>query len=247
EAGVEGPGVPEDRTPDGRPGVHAQFWHLTRLGIKAQLMPRIGQCILTCPTTRLFDGLPGAKRRLRIGPAIRLFGDGFEEKAEIGGRKGWRIPVMEGEFFIENYFGAKLGVANGNFVIMGRTGDAALRAALKAVEAVGKVEGVILPFPSGICRLGLKARSRRYKLPASINHPLYPTLREAIPDETRVPEGVGGAYQIVVNGLSLDAVNRAIAQGIKAAARVSGVVRITASNFGGRLGRHRVYLSDVLP
>lgn len=245
EAGVEG-AVPPERTPDGRIGALVQIWHRTRLELKAQMIVRIGQCILTCPTTAVFDALPDAKRRLKVGRSTRLFGDGFQKANEIDGRKVWRIPVMEGEFVIEDTFGAKLGVAGGNFLIMAESRDAGLEAAEKAVEAIGKVEGVVLTFPGGICRSGSKVGSMKYKLLGSTNHPFCPTLREFIPQETVVPEGVSSVYEIVINGLSLDMVNSAMRMGIKAATKIPGVKRITAVNFGGKLGKYKSYLREIL-
>lgn len=244
EAGVEG--VPPERTPDGRIGALVQIWHRTRLELKGQMIVRIGQCILTCPTTAVFDALPDAKRRLKVGRSTRLFGDGFQEAHEIAGRKAWRIPVMEGEFVIEDTFGAKLGVAGGNFLIMSESRAAGLEAAEKATEAIGRVEGVVLTFPGGICRSGSKVGSMKYKLLGSTNHPFCPTLRGVIPRETMVPEGVSSVYEIVINGLSLDMVNRAMREGIKAATKIPGVKRITAVNFGGKLGKYKTQLRDIL-
>lgn len=245
EAGVERL-IPSDETPDGRPGAVIQVWQRTRRELKKQLISRIGSCVLTCPTTSVFDGLPRAKRRLKVGRGIRYFGDGFQEEGEVARRRVWRIPVMEGEFIIEDAFGAQIGVAGGNFIIMARNRGAGLGAAEEAVSAIKQnVEGVILSFPGGICRSGSKIGSRKYKLTASTNHPFCPTLREAIPSETMIPEGVSTIYEIVINGLSLDAVNEAISQGIKRAVKVPGVERITAVNFGGRLGQYRSNLKSI--
>jgi formylmethanofuran--tetrahydromethanopterin N-formyltransferase len=245
EAGIEG-NVPPDKTPDGRPGTIIQIYHRTRRELKQQMILRIGQCIMTCPTTAAFDALPEAKRRLKVGRSIRLFGDGFQRKDEMYGRKVRRIPVMEGEFIVEDRFGAQNAVAGGNFLILAENQKACLQAAEEAVQAIGlESEGVILPFPGGICRSGSKAGSLKYKLKASTFHQYCPRLKKLVPD-TMVPENVHSIYEIVINGLNLDMVKRAMAEGIKAAVKVPGVVKISAGNYGGKLGPYRAYLKEIL-
>jgi len=138
EAGIEGGIVPPERTPDGRPGVLIQIWHRSRRELKVQMLTRIGQCILTCPTTAAFDAMPEAKRMLKVGRALRKFGDGFQKRDKLGDRTIWRIPVMEGEFVIEDKFGVRKGVAGGNFIIMANSQASGLEAAEKAVEAMGR-------------------------------------------------------------------------------------------------------------
>jgi len=245
EAGVEGPLVPAEKTPDGRPGVHIQIYHRTRTELKHQMISRIGQCILTCPTTAAFDAMPDAKRRLRVGWAVRMFGDGYEKKDSLGDRKIWRIPVMEGEFLIERRFGVRRCVAGGNFIIMAEDRNAGLQAAENSVEAMSKVEGVVLTFPGGICRSGSKVGSMKYKLPASTNHLFCPALREIV-GGTLVPEGVRSVYELVFNSLTFDTIKRATAEGIRAAVAVSGVRKITAVNFGGKLGPYQIKLKETL-
>jgi formylmethanofuran--tetrahydromethanopterin N-formyltransferase len=245
EAAVEGCTVPPERTPDGRPGVHVQIWHRSRRELKLQMITRIGQCILTCPTTAAFDALPDAVRKLKIGLALRKFGDGFQKRDKLGDRNVWRIPVMEGEFIIEDRFGVKKGVAGGNFIIMANSQAAALRAAEEAVQAMNAVEGVVLPFPGGICRSGSKVGSIKYKLPASTNHPFCPTLRASISD-SKIPENVQSVYELVFNGLNTEIVEKATGVGVAAAAKTPGVVKITAVNFGGKLGPYQIRLVDAL-
>ena len=245
EAAVEGSMVPPERTPDGRPGVLVQIWHRSRRELKLQMIMRIGQCILTCPTTAAFDALPDAIRRLKVGLALRKFGDGFQRRDKLGDRNVWRIPVMEGEFVIEDRFGVKRGVAGGNFIIMANSQVSALEAAEKAVQAMGMVEGVVLPFPGGICRSGSKVGSLKYKLPASTNHSFCPTLRTSIPD-SKVPQTVQSVYELVFNALDTEIVKKATGVGVAAAAKVHGVVKITAVNFGGKLGPYQIPLVDAL-
>ena len=245
EAGIEG-AVSADKTPDSRPGVLIQIFNRNRFELKHQLILRIGQCVMTCPTTSAFDAMPDAKRRLKVGRSIRLFGDGFQRKGMVGSRKVWKIPVMEGDFVVEDGFGAKESVAGGNFLILARDKISGLKAAEAAVEAIkAKTSEVILPFPGGICRSGSKAGSLKYKLRASTNHPFCPKLKTVVSD-SQVPEDVNCVYEIVINGLSVEAIKRAMGEGIKVAAGVQGVVRISAGNYGGRLGPYKAFLKEVL-
>lgn len=243
EAGVEGV-KPED-TPDGRPGVYAQIYHTDRVMLRAQLLFRIGQCILTCPTTALFDGLRNARRKFKVGKSLSTFGDGFQREDNIGGRKVWRIPVMEGEFIVEESLGVVRGVAGGMFLILASDKTSGLKAAETSVEAISKIEGVILPFPGGICRSGSKVGSLKYKLRASTNHLFCPTIRDQV-EGTKIPEGVNSVYEIVINGLTFDSVRNALKVGIEAASRVDGVKYITTANYGGKLGPYKLYLSEAL-
>jgi len=245
EAGVEGPIVSPEKSPDGRPGARIQIYHRTRTELKMQIISRMGQCVLTCPTTSAFDDMPNAKRHLKIGGAIRMFGDGYEKKDNVGDRKIWRIPVMEGEFVVQNRFGVRRCVAGGNLIIMADSQNAALKAAEDAVQAMTRLEGVVLTFPGGICRSGSKIGSMKYKLPASTNTPLCPTLRETV-SGSLVPEGVKSIYELVFNGLTFNIVKQATAEGIHAATAVPGVRKITAANFGGKLGPYQIKLKEAL-
>jgi formylmethanofuran--tetrahydromethanopterin N-formyltransferase len=245
EAGIES-NVSSNETPDRRPGVMVQIYHQTRGDLKKQMVGRIGQCIMTCPTTAAFDGLPSAVRKLKVGRSLRLFGDGFQKKDEVGGRKVWLIPVMEGEFVVENSFGVMKAVAGGNFLIFAADFRSGLKAAEKAVDSIRRnAKYVIMPFPGGICRSGSKVGSLKYKLPASTNHPFCPTLRDYMSD-SQVPRNVKSIYEIVINGLDLGSTKKAMSEGIKAAAKVEGVVKISAGNYGGRIGPVKIYLRETV-
>ena len=245
EAGVERL-MPKDKTPDGRPGVIIQIYNRSRFELKNQMILRLGQCVMTCPTTAVFDALPNSRRHLKTGRSLRFFGDGFQKRVVLYGRTMWKIPVMEGEFLVEETFGVVKAVAGGNFLIMTENRESGLKAAEKAVEAIKKQsEKVILPFPGGICRAGSKAGSLKYKLNASTNHLYCPTLKGNV-EGSRVPENVNCIYEIVVNGLSVDAVKRAMSEGIKAAVKVPGVIKISAGNYGGRLGPYKIFLKEIL-
>jgi len=245
EAGIEG-FVPPDKTPDGRVGMVIQIYHRARLDLKSQMILRIGQCVMTCPTTAAFDMLPEAKRRLKVGRSLRFFGDGFQRRDMLFERKVWRIPVMEGEFIVEDRFGAVNAIGGGNFLIMAENQKAGLQAAEEAVTAINQLnEKVILPFPGGVCRSGSKAGSLKYKLRASTFHQFCPRLKKLAPD-SRVPDNVNCVYEIVIDGLNLDAIKRTMAAGVKAAVKVPSIVKISAGNYGGKLGPYRADLKEVI-
>jgi formylmethanofuran--tetrahydromethanopterin N-formyltransferase len=245
EAAVEGI-VPASETPDGRPGAIIQIYHSSRGALKGQISARIGQCIMTCPTTAVFDALPKSKRRIKIGRSLRVFGDGFQKADEIAGRKVWRIPVMEGEFVIQDDFGVMKAIAGGALLILAKDQATALKATEDAVEAIDKnVPGAVMTFPGGICRSGSKVGSMNYKLPASTNHLFCPTLKDQIPD-SKLPAEVNSVYEIVINTLNLTVMKKALAAGIKAAAKVQGVVQITAPNYGGKLGPYKADLKEAI-
>jgi len=245
EAGIEGM-VLKKETPDNRVGALIQLYNYNRFDLKNQMIQRIGQCVMTCPTASAFDALPNAKRKLKVGRSLRLFGDGFQKKGQVGNRKIWRIPVMEGEFMVEDTFGATEAIAGGMILILARDKPSGLMAAEEAVKGIkNKVSEVILPFPGGVCRSGSKTGSLKYKLRASTNHPFCPQLKTLILD-SQLQENVNCVYEIVINGLTVEAVKRAMGEAIKAAATIHGVVRISAGNFGGKLGPYKAFLKEVL-
>ncbi len=245
EAGIEGI-VSPDATPDKRTGVLIQIYNRNRFDLKNQMILRIGQCIMTCPTSAAFDAMPNAKRKLKAVRSIRLFGDGFEKKNMVAGRKVWKIPIMEGSFIVENSFGAAEAVAGGNFLIQAKDKSSGLRAAEEAAIAIKeKAREIIMPFPGGICGSGSKAGSLKYKLKASTNHLFCPTLK-ALVNDTRLSDDVNCVYEIVINGLSIEAVRKAMREGIEAAASVAGVIRISAGNYGGKLGPYKAHLKELM-
>ncbi len=239
EAGVE---EELNSTPDGRPGVSVLVFARTKERLARQLLDRVGQCVLTCATTACFNGL-NAMEKIPIGRWLRYFGDGFQSSKIVGGIRYWRIPVMEGEFLVEDQFGVRSAVGGGNLLILGVDAKAALRAAEAAVEAMRAVKGIILPFPGGIVRSGSKVGSRYKFLGAATNSAFCPTLRGRI--ETALPDEVNSAFEIVIDGLDLAAVERAMRVGIEAAC-MPGVRRISAGNYQGRLGQYKIYLKKVL-
>ncbi|UCH57052.1 MAG: formylmethanofuran--tetrahydromethanopterin N-formyltransferase [Candidatus Bathyarchaeota archaeon] len=251
EASVERE-IPPEETPDGRPGTAVMIFGFSKNKLATPMLNRIGQCVLTCPTTAIFNGIPEeeADAMLDIGASLRFFGDGYQVKMRMGdgwlGRQRfWRIPVMEGEFLAEAKFGAIRAVAGGNFLVMGATEDATLEASERAIEAIHTVPGVATPFPGGLCRSGSKVGSRYTFLKASTNTPFCPAIKRTFPD-SQVPDGVNCVIEVVLNGLDEESVKRAMAEGIRAAIEVPGVLRITAVNFGGKLGKFQIGLKDAL-
>ena len=243
--------VPAAQTPDGRPGVAVLAFAFTTDGLAKSLQARVGQCVLTCPTTACFNGLADCSpdKRFSLGGVLRYFGDGFQKSKVLGGRRYWRIPVMDGEFICEDEFGSTTGVAGGNLLIGGTSETAALAAAEAAVKAIRVESGdvatdVALPFPGGVVRSGSKVGSRYPKLKASTNDAYCPTLRAAT--TTELPEACRAVYEIVLDGLSFEAVQAGMRRGLHAAAAMHDVVMITAGNYGGKLGKHHFYLRDIL-
>jgi formylmethanofuran--tetrahydromethanopterin N-formyltransferase len=243
EAGIERELGAAD-TPDGRPGVSALLFAPDADGLAKRLRERVGQSVLTCPTTACFNGLD-AEEEVDVGGRLRYFGDGWQASKMLGGRRYWRIPVMEGEFLIEERFGIVEGVGGGNLIILAEDAAAALRAADAAAAAMRAVEGAILPFPGGIARSGSKVGSRYQGQIASTNHALCPTLRAQV-DDSQVPDGVGSVFEIVIDGLAPDPVREAMRVGLDAAAR-AGAQQITAGNYGGSLGEHHFHLRELVP
>jgi formylmethanofuran--tetrahydromethanopterin N-formyltransferase len=243
EAGIEQE-LPASQTPDGRLGVSILLMTMGKEDLPKRLIERVGQTVLTCPTTACYDGLPDAPDRVGVGSALRFFGDGFQISKVIAGERFWRIPVMEGEFLVQERFGMVKGVGGGNFLILAQSADAALAAAEAASDSMASQPGVILPFPGGVVRSGSKVGSRRIKsMIASTNDAYCPTLRAVT--KTALPEGVNSVLEIVINGIDAPSIASAMKTGIEAACR-DGVVAITAANFGGKLGPHHFHLRKIM-
>ncbi len=251
EAGIEREVTPEE-TPDGRPGTAVMVFGFSKDKLATPMLNRIGQCVLTCPTTAIYNGLPEgeADAMLDVGKSMRFFGDGYQVKMRmddgwLGRRRYWRIPVMEGEFLVEEKFGAKKAVAGGNFLVMGEEEGATLEASERAIEAIHTVPLVITPFPGGLCRSGSKVGSKYAFLRASTNTPFCPAIKHIFPG-SQVPEGIASVIEVVLNGLDEESVKKAMGAGIRAATEVEGVKKITAVNFGGKLGKYQMRLRDAL-
>jgi formylmethanofuran--tetrahydromethanopterin N-formyltransferase len=243
EAGVERT-LNREETIDGRPGVSILFFGFSRDAVQKAAINRVGQCILTCPTTACYNGLPIVKdKTIKIGGNLRFFGDGHQFSKKLDGRRYWRIPVMDGEFTCEDVFGTVKGVGGGNFLILAASQTQGLAAAELAVAAIRKLPGVILPFPGGLVRSGSKVGSKYKKLRASTNDAYCPTLRGLV--ESKLPDGVNAVYEIVIDAVDQATVEEATRVGVRAAC-VPGVLSITAGNYGGNLGPVHLYLHKLL-
>jgi len=242
EAGIEAL-LPTDQTPDARPGVSVLLFSMNEEGVGKRLVERIGQCVMTCPSTACYNGLP-AEKQVVVGGQLRYFGDKFQGSKLLAGRRMWRVPVMDGEFLVDDRFGIQPAVGGGNILILGRDQGATLRAAEASVRAMRGIPGAILPFPGGVVRSGSKPKSRYKFLFASTNEAYCPTLR-AVAGETQVIAGVGCVLEIVIDGLDLGAVETAMRLGMHAAAQ-AGALQISAGNYGGGLGQYKIGLHPLL-
>jgi formylmethanofuran--tetrahydromethanopterin N-formyltransferase len=244
EAAVERELSP-DETPDARPGVSVLLFAMDDKGLSKRLVERIGQTVLTCPTTSCFDGLPEATNRVPAGRALRVFGDRFQISKVVGGERYWRVPVMDGEFLLQEGFGIEQrAIGGGNFLILAEDAESALASAEAAVAAINGMPGVILPFPGGVARSGSKVGARAYKsLIASTNDAYCPTLR--LSTDSALPQGVNAVLEIVLDGLNKEAIGRAMRAGIDASCR-PGVHAISAGNYAGNLGKHLFHLRQIM-
>ena len=241
EAGVERI-LPADETPDGRPGVSILAFGFKTKSLQAAMVSRIGQNVLTCPTTACYCGLfcESKDQQIRIGGQLRYFGDGFQISKKLGSRRFWRLPVMDGEFLCEDFFGTVKGIGGGNLILCGDSQLSTLKAARAAADAIRQVPDVIMPFPAGIVRSGSKVGSKYPQLKASTNDKFCPTLVGQT--ETSLNKTENAVYEIVIDGLTATAVAKAMQAGLDAAAAVPGLQRITAGNYGGKLGPHHFHL-----
>lgn len=245
EAGIEAM-LPASDTPDGRPGASVLVFAFNAEGLSTRLVERVGQTVLTCPTTACFDGLPDAPERATVGGVLRHFGDKFQASKVVDGRRYWRVPVMEGEFLVEETFGTQSAIGGGNLLILAKDQAAALAAAEASVDAMRQVRGVILPFPGGIVRAGSKVGAKRYKnMTASTNEAYCPTVRGRLGVASELPETVNSVLEIVIDGVDRQAIEDAMRVGLDAACG-PGVVQISAGNYGGKLGKHLFKLHDLL-
>ena len=244
EAAIERDLGPNE-TPDGRPGVALLIFAMNREGLAKVVRDRVGQCVLTCPGTACYGGIEGGEP-LPLGRVLRYFGDGLESAKRIEGRRYWRIPVMDGEFLCEDMIGQQKAVGGGNFLILGRRRAPVLAAAERAVAAMRALPGVIMPFPGGVARSGSKIGSRYKGLSASSNLAYCPTVKGAV--ETALAPEIDAVLEIVIDGLSDEVVAQAMAVGIRAACSGSAgeILRISAGNYGGKLGPFHYHLRKLL-
>lgn len=245
EAGIENE-LTAEQTPDGRPGVSVLLFGMSGKELAKQLEKRTGQCILTCPTTAVFAGMEGDER-LPLGKNLRYFGDGYQISKLLNGKRYWRIPVMDGEFLAQEDTGRCSAVGGGNFLVLARSQEQALAACEDAVEAMRRLSNVVLPFPGGIVRSGSKVGSKYKALMASTNEAYCPTLRGLV--DSSLEDGIGAVMEIVVNGIDEQDVSDAMRVGIQAVCnlgRQQGITRVSAGNYGGKLGQFHFRLHEVM-
>jgi formylmethanofuran--tetrahydromethanopterin N-formyltransferase len=245
EAGIE-QFLDGQSTPDGRPGVAVLLFSVSGSELEKQLVRRVGQCVLTCPSTSIFSGIRDGKK-IAMGSRLRYFGDGHQISKKIGDHRYWRIPVMDGEFVCEDSVYRTAAVGGGNFLVLAETIHGALHASDAAVRAIKKVRGCITPFPGGVARSGSKVGSKYKSLTASTNDAFCPTLRDQV--SSHILNETSAALELVIDGLTPDIVREAMRVGILAACEVGpscGVRRITGGNYGGKLGKHHFHLRALL-
>jgi formylmethanofuran--tetrahydromethanopterin N-formyltransferase len=246
EAGVEAELTPE-QTPDGRPGVSLLLFAMSGKELAKQIERRVGQCVLTCPTTAIYAGLDEGEQ-VALGKNLRFFGDGWQIAKVIGGKRYWRVPVMDGEFVAQETTPLVKAVGGGNLLLLGTDTDAALAGAEAAVAAMRALPNVVLPFPGGVVRSGSKVGSKYKSLSASTNHTFCPALTHVVNDSALGPEH-RCVMEIVIDGLTQADVALAMKVGMEAViarGAAAGVTRLSAGNYGGKLGPYLFHLQPIL-
>jgi formylmethanofuran--tetrahydromethanopterin N-formyltransferase len=246
EAGIERVLTP-DETPDGRPGVSIMIFAMGGKGLAKQLETRAGQCVLTSPTSALFAGIDGGIR-IPLGKNLRYFGDGFQTSKVISGKRYWRIPVMDGEFLAEATTGQVDAVGGGNFLVLAQSQPQALAACEAAIEEMKKIPNVIMPFPGGVVRSGSKVGSKYKTLGASTNDAFCPTLKGST-KKTDLSPNIESVMEIVIDGLTKEDIDKAMRVGIQAVCDLgaaNGIERISAGNYGGKLGPFHFHLQEIM-
>jgi formylmethanofuran--tetrahydromethanopterin N-formyltransferase len=245
EAGIERE-LSENETPDGRPGVSVLIFAVSGKELAKQVERRLGQCVLTSPTSAAFSGIDG-EEKIDLGRNLRYFGDGFQSSKLIGGRRYWRVPVMDGEFLCEESTSVVKAVGGGNFLVLAKSQAQALAACEAAISVMRKLPGVVMPFPGGIVRSGSKVGSKYKALMASTNDAFCPTLRGITKSE--VGADVEAVLEIVIDGITDDHIRKAMHAGIGAICKIGaagGVQRISAGNYGGKLGKYHFHLREIM-
>lgn len=245
EAGVEC-SISGEETPDGREGIAILAFGFSSEDLIKAVVNRAGQCLMTCPTTAVYDGIgddPQSKTRVPVGEHLRFFGDGFQKSKKPGERRFWRVPVMDGEFICEESLGVGKGIAGGNFIVQARDQESCLLAASRAVNAIANLPGCITPFPGGIARSGSKVGSRYDNQIASTAESFCPTLRGRV--ESRLHPDAACAYEVVIDAVNEETVRESMRLGIREALqgeKSEQLVAVSAGNYGGKLGKYLVQL-----
>ena len=244
EAGIEKE-IRSSETPDGRSGIAVLLFAMDSKGLAKQVLRRVGQCILTSPTTACFSGLE-SDEKIDLGNAIRYFGDGFQVSKKINDKKIWRIPVMEGEFVIEDKTSITKGIGGGNILIIGDSNQEVLKSTEAAVKEMRKVNNIILPFPGGIVRSGSKVGSKYKSLIASTNDAYCPTLKGIT--KTKLSKNNESVLEIVIDGTNEKDISLAMKKGINIICKKfnKGIKSISAGNYGGKLGPYHFHLRNIM-
>lgn len=245
EAGIERELKPKE-TPDGRPGLAILLFTMGGKDMGKQIQNRVGQCILTCPTTACYAGMADGEK-VALGKNLRFFGDGWQIAKRFDRKRYWRVPVMDGEFLCEENTCMNKAIGGGNFLVLAETQEQALAACEKAIKAMRKVPEVVMPFPGGVVRSGSKIGSQYKSLPASTNDAFCPTLKGQV--ETKLTPDIGSVMEIVIDGLNEAAVKAATRAGVLAACSLGadrGIRRISAGNYGGNLGPFHFHLREIV-
>ena len=244
EAGIESI-LPADKTPDGRPGVSILVFSMSSKELAKQILNRTGQCIMTSPTSAVFSGNIG-NDKIPLGNALRYFGDGYQISKKVGEKRYWRIPVMDGEFICEDFAYQIDGIGGGNFLILGDKIENVVKACELAVKKINTLKNIILPFPGGIVRSGSKVGSIYKNLVASTNFEFCPTLRGI--KKSKLDKKSQCVLEIVIDGLTREDIECAMREGIYEiinSRSLVGITRISAGNYGGKLGKHIFNLKSL--
>lgn len=247
EAGIERT-LDSDETPDGRPGVSVLIFSMSGKELAKQIERRVGQCVLTCPTTAVYAGIAEGEA-VALGRNLRFFGDGWQISKVIDGVRYWRVPVMDGEFVAQETTAVTKAVGGGNLLFMATDVDAALAVSEAAVAAMKRLPNVVMPFPGGVVRSGSKVGSKYASLSASTNDAYCPTLYGLV-EKTQITPDTRCVMEVVIDGLTEADVAAAMKAGIQAGisiGRAGGLVRIGAGNYGGKLGPFHFHLHKLLP
>jgi formylmethanofuran--tetrahydromethanopterin N-formyltransferase len=245
EAGIERE-LGRAETPDGRPGVSVLLFATSAKELVKQLERRVGQCVLTSPTSAVFAGAEQGEP-MPLGKFLRYFGDGFQTSKMIGGHRYWRIPVMDGDFLIQDTTDMVNGIGGGNFLVLAESMEQALTACEAAVASMRQVRNVIMPFPGGVVRSGSKVGCKYPALRASTNDAFCPTIRGIT--TTQLTPDIGAVLEIVIDGLTVSSITAAMRAGIDAVVALGaahGIRRVSAGDYGGKLGKYHFRLHEIM-
>ena len=239
---------------DGRLGAIVQLW-VTGTGKKAtakfydQLGRRVRQGILIVPTTAVFDYYPGiTELKFNMMNNVGHCGDGYEWKVEKFNRKLINIPIMMGyDFTIEENISYAKGVMGGNLWLFCDSIESGIKIGRKAVKILAELDNVCTTFD--VCSAGSKPVPPDAKYPEigpSTNHPFCPSLKDKLSsEEFQVPAEVKSIPEIIFNGINLNDVKLAMQKTIEGISDIDGLLKISAGNYGGILGKYKIYLREL--